>query len=129
MASGAPDFAGWRGVQGDVSFGIDEYKGAEVSRFLLKLYVTGKTPRAEQAIANLKRICEEELKGQYKLEIIDVLEHPQLAEDEKILATPTLIKRLPPPLRRVIGDLSDKDKVLLGLDVWPDAPDPVPEED
>ena len=86
--------------------------------------MTGKTPRAEKAIANLRRICSEELQGLYELEIIDVLEHPQLAEDEKILATPTLIKRLPPPLRRVIGDLSDKDKVLLGLDVWPRTTEP-----
>lgn len=85
--------------------------------------MTGKTPRAEQAIANLRRICEADLNGQYELQIVDVVEHPQLAEDEKILATPTLIKRLPPPLRRVIGDLSDREKVLLGLDVWPDAPD------
>ena len=69
------------------------------------------------AIANLRRICEEDLRGNYKLEIIDVLEHPQRAEDDRILATPTLIKQLPPPLRRVIGDLSDKDKVLLGLEV------------
>jgi circadian clock protein KaiB len=90
-----------------------------VTKYLLKLYVTGKTPRAELAIANLRRICEDELRGEYEMQVIDVLEHPQLAEDEKILATPTLIKRLPPPLRRVIGDLSDKDKVLLGLDVWP----------
>ena len=81
--------------------------------------MTGKTPRAERAIANLRRICDEELRGQYEMQVIDVLEHPQLAEDEKILATPTLIKQLPPPLRRVIGDLSDKDKVLLGLDFWP----------
>jgi circadian clock protein KaiB len=93
-----------------------------VSTYLLKLYVTGKTPRAEKAIANLRRICEEDLHGRYELHIIDVLENPELAEDAKILATPTLIKRLPPPLRRVIGDLSDKDKVLLGLDVWPDEP-------
>jgi circadian clock protein KaiB len=93
-----------------------------LSNYLLKLYVTGKTPRTEKAIANLRRICEEDLHGQYELQIIDVLQNPQLAEDEKILATPTLIKRLPPPLRRVIGDLSDKEKVLLGLDVWPDAP-------
>lgn len=85
--------------------------------FLLKLYVTGASPRAEVAISNLRRICEQELHGQYELEIIDVLEHPQLAEDDKILATPTLIKQLPPPLRRVIGDLSDKEKVLLGLEV------------
>ena len=90
------------------------------SKYLLRLYVTGKTPRAELAIRNLKRICEEELQGRYDLEIIDVLANPQLAEDEKILATPTLIKRLPPPLRRVIGDLSEREKVLLGLDVWPD---------
>jgi len=79
--------------------------------------VTGKSPRAETAIENLERICREELDGEYELHIIDVLENPHLAEDEKILATPTLIKQLPPPLRRVIGDLSDKDKVLLGLDV------------
>jgi circadian clock protein KaiB len=88
-----------------------------VAKYLLKLYVTGKTPRAEAAIANLRRICEEELTDEYMLQIIDVLEDPQLAEDDKILATPTLIKRLPPPLRRVIGDLSDKEKVLMGLDV------------
>src|ERR1041385_6331906 len=92
-------------------------KEATLPNYVLKLYVTGKTPRAELAIANLRRICEEELRGQYELQIIDVLEHPQLAEDDKILATPTLIKRLPPPLRRVIGDLSDKEKVLLGLEV------------
>ena len=88
--------------------------------YLLKLFVTGKTQRAEIAIANIQRICEEELSGEYKLEIIDVLEHPEVAESEKILATPTLIKQLPPPLRRVIGDLSDKEKVLLGLEVRPD---------
>jgi circadian clock protein KaiB len=85
--------------------------------YVLKLYVAGTSPRAEVAIANLRRICEQELRGQYELQIIDVLEHPQIAEDDKILATPTLIKQLPPPLRRVIGDLSDKEKVLLGLEV------------
>ena len=78
-------------------------------------------------MANLRRICEQELRGRYELQVIDVLEQPQLAEDEKVLATPTLIKQLPPPLRRVIGDLSDKDKVLLGLEVRPAAPDPKPE--
>jgi circadian clock protein KaiB len=81
--------------------------------------VTGTSPRTGVAIANLQRICEQELEGKYELEIIDVLESPQLAEDEKILATPTLIKQLPPPLRRVIGDLSDKEKVLFGLEVRP----------
>jgi circadian clock protein KaiB len=99
-------------------------KGGLLSQFLLKLYVTGKTTKAEAAIANLRRICEEELGGKYELQIIDVLEHPQVAEDDKILATPTLIKRLPPPLRRVIGDLSDKHKVLLGLEVRPEATTP-----
>jgi circadian clock protein KaiB len=87
--------------------------------YLLKLYVTGTSPRTEIAVGNLRRICEQELRGEYELQVIDVLKHPQLAEDEKILATPTLIKQLPPPLRRVIGDLSDKDKVLLGLEVRP----------
>ena len=90
-----------------------------MAKYLLKLYVTGHTPRAEVAIDNLRRICEDDLGGRYDVEIIDVLTHPQLAEDEKVLATPTLIKSLPPPLRRVIGDLSDKEKVLLGLDVRP----------
>lgn len=85
--------------------------------FILKLYVTGASSRAEKAIANLQRICQDELRGEYKLEIIDVLEQPQRAEDDKILATPTLIKQLPPPLRRVIGDLSDTEKVLLGLEL------------
>lgn len=89
--------------------------------YILKLYVTGDTPRAQRAIATLKRLCEEELGGQYEMIVIDVLERPQLAEDERILATPTLIKQLPPPLRRIIGDLSDTEKVLLGLDLVPNA--------
>jgi circadian clock protein KaiB len=90
-----------------------------LSAFLLKLYVAGKTARTALAIANLQRICDEELQGRYQVEIIDVIENPQQAEDDRILATPTLIKHLPPPLRRVIGDLSDKEKVLLGLEVHP----------
>ena len=89
------------------------------NQYVLKLYVTGRTPRSERAIANLRRICEADLAGCYDLTIIDVLERPQLAEDEKILATPTLIKELPPPLRRIIGDLSEKESVLLGLDLYP----------
>ena len=91
---------------------------------LLRLYITGQTPRSVRAIANLRRVCEQELEGQYEIAIIDVLERPQLAEDEKILATPTLIKELPPPLRRVIGDLSDTERILLGLDLrLPQKPD------
>ena len=90
-----------------------------MQKYQLRLYIMGQTPRSVMAIKNLKAMCEKELKGQYELSIIDVLERPQLAENEKILATPTLIKDLPPPLRRVIGDLSNKEKVLMGLDVLP----------
>jgi circadian clock protein KaiB len=90
-----------------------------MNKYMLKLYVTGQTPKSERAIQNLRRICEEDLGGRYEVIIIDVLERPQLAEEEKILATPTLVKALPPPLRRVIGDLSQKEKVLLGLDLAP----------
>jgi circadian clock protein KaiB len=90
-----------------------------MERYIIKLYVTGKTPRAQDAIDNLRRICEQELGGRYNLAVIDVLERPQLAEDEKILATPTVVKELPVPIRRIIGDLSDTERVLLGLDLRP----------
>jgi len=90
-----------------------------MNKFKLRLYVTGKTPKSERAISNLKEICERDLKGLYELQIIDVLEKPQFAENEKILATPTLIKDLPPPLKRIIGDLSNSERVLLGLDLSP----------
>jgi circadian clock protein KaiB len=90
-----------------------------MNKMKLTLFVTGRTERSGRAIANLRRICESELKGRYELEVVDVLEQPQLAEDQKILATPTLIKDLPPPLKRLIGDLSDKDRVLLGLALNP----------
>ena len=88
-----------------------------MDKFLLKLYITGKTPRSENAISALHALCDEELAGSYRIEVIDVIEHPQLAEDEKILATPTVIRQLPPPMRRVIGDLTNAEKVLLGLDL------------
>lgn len=88
-----------------------------MDKTILKLYVTGKTSRSRQAVTNLEKICREDLKGQYEISIIDVLEQPQFAENEKIIATPTLVKELPPPIRRVIGDLSDIEKVLLGLDI------------
>ncbi len=86
-------------------------------KYLLKLYVTGQTPRSHRAIVNLRQLCEEELRGEYEMVVIDVLERPQLAEDEKILATPTVVKELPTPMRRIIGDLSDSERVLLGLDL------------
>jgi circadian clock protein KaiB len=91
--------------------------GGCLMKYMIRLYVTGETPRSQMAIANLRRICEQELKGQYELVVIDVLNHPQLAEDEKILATPTVVKELPHPIRRIIGDLSDSERVLLGLDL------------
>ena len=84
---------------------------------VLKLYVAGETFRSQRAVANLRRICEDELGGEYDLAVIDVLEQPQVAEDERILATPTLVKEVPLPARRLIGDLSDREKVLLGLDL------------
>lgn len=86
-------------------------------KYVLKLYVTGLTPRSQDAVRNLKKILNEDYKGVYSLRVIDVVKHPNLAEDDKILATPTLIKILPPPVRRIIGDLSNKEKVLLGLDL------------
>lgn len=88
-----------------------------MNKYLLTLFITGHTARSERAIANLRRICDEELSEAYELHIVDILEEPQRAEAERILATPTLIKALPPPLRRIIGDLSDTEKVLLGLDL------------
>jgi circadian clock protein KaiB len=88
-----------------------------MNKLLLQLYITGQTPRSERAISNLRRICEEYLNDQYEMVIIDVLERPQLAEDERILVTPTLIKPLPLPPRRVIGDLSNIEKVLSELDL------------
>ncbi len=90
-----------------------------MDKFFLKLYIAGQTSKSKRAIVNLKEICEREFKGRYELVVVDVLERPQLAEDEKILATPTLIKELPPPLRRIVGDLSDKEKILIGLNLEP----------
>lgn len=84
-------------------------------KVLLKLYVTGQSPRSEQAIANLRRICEAELQGRYEMSIVDVLKEPEVADQEMIVATPTLIRSSPPPVRRIIGDLSDTAQVLLGL--------------
>ncbi|MFO1153655.1 MAG: circadian clock protein KaiB [Rhodospirillales bacterium] len=88
-----------------------------MSTYVLKLYIAGRTSRTEQAIAGIRDICNHELDGVYDLVVIDVLERPQLAENEKILATPTLVRELPLPLRRVVGDLSDRDRVLIGLDL------------
>ena len=85
--------------------------------YLLRLYVAGLTPRSRTAISNITAICEEYLQGHYELEVIDIYQRPVLAREEQIIATPTLVKRLPEPLRRFIGDLSEKEKVLVGLDL------------
>ena len=86
-------------------------------RYDLRLYVTGMTPRSTEAVTSIKAICEEHLKGRYDLSIIDIYQHPTLAKDEQIIAVPTLVKKLPMPLRHLIGNLSDKERVLLGLDL------------
>ena len=83
----------------------------------LRLYVAGQTPRSLAAFANLKRICEDNLKGRYTIKVIDLLERPQLAEDDQILAIPTLVRKLPLPLCKIIGDLSNTERVLMGLDL------------
>ena len=85
--------------------------------YILKLYLAGNTPNSMTALNTLREILESEFKGVYALKVIDVLKSPQLAEEDKILATPTLAKILPPPVRRIIGDLSDREKVLIGLDL------------
>jgi circadian clock protein KaiB len=85
--------------------------------YVLRLYVTGMTPRCTEAFAAIKAICEEHLQGRYDLEVIDIYQHPELAKDEQIIAVPTLVKKLPAPLRRLIGNLSAEERVLLGLDL------------
>ncbi|HEV2421439.1 MAG TPA: circadian clock protein KaiB [Candidatus Acidoferrales bacterium] len=83
----------------------------------LRLYVAGQTPKSLAAMSNLKRICDEHLKGRYRIEVIDLVKNPQLAQGDQILAIPTLVKKLPVPVRKIIGDLSNTDRVLVGLDL------------
>jgi circadian clock protein KaiB len=83
----------------------------------LRLYVAGKTEKSVTALTNLKKYCEDHLKGQYKIEVIDLLEQPQLAEGDQILAIPTLVRKVPEPIRKIIGDLSNEEKVLVGLNI------------
>jgi circadian clock protein KaiB len=110
-------------------------KGAKVSRasgrvrrarkepiWRLRLYVAGKTGRSAAALENLERICEEHLKGNYRIEVIDLLENPRLARGDQILALPTLVRRLPPPMKKIIGDLSNTERVLVGLDLKAETP-------
>ncbi len=88
-------------------------------KYTLKLYVAGQTPKSLAAFANLKKICEEHLEGRYTIEVIDLVENPSLAQGEQIIAVPTLVRRLPPPLKKIIGDLSDTERVLVGLNIEP----------
>lgn len=92
-------------------------QNADAARYVLRLYVIGLTPRSLAAIETTKRTCEEFIQGRYDLEVIDLSKHPSLAEGEQIIAAPTLVKLLPKPLRRLVGDLSDQERVLLGLDL------------
>ncbi|MHB1261632.1 MAG: circadian clock KaiB family protein [Thermoplasmatota archaeon] len=85
----------------------------------LRLYVAGLTEKSAVALANLRQVCEEQLAGRYEIEVIDLVKHPELAAGDQILALPTLVRRLPPPARKIIGDLSKKDRVLVGLDIQP----------
>ncbi len=89
----------------------------EAELWVLRLYVAGQTPKSIKAFANLKKICEEYLHNQYRIEIIDLLENPHLAKQDQILALPTLVRRLPEPIKKIIGDLSNKEKVLVGLNI------------
>jgi len=86
-------------------------------KYILRLYITGTSPQSTKAIINIKKICEEYLKGKYELEVIDLYQNPGLASSEQIIAAPTLIKKLPLPLRRIIGDMSNSEKVIIGLDL------------
>jgi circadian clock protein KaiB len=101
----------------------EEFEKAAAERdrvkHVLRLYVTGMTPKSTQAIANVRKLCEKYLVGRYDLDVIDIYQQPKLAKEEQIIATPTLIKKLPLPLRRVIGDMSDTARLLVGLDLQP----------
>lgn len=91
--------------------------GADADFYDLRLYIAGQTSRSLAALANIKRICDEHLAGRYRIEVIDLLERPQLAKGDQILALPTLVRRLPEPIRKLIGDLSDTERALVGLDL------------
>ena len=91
----------------------------KLETYILRLYVAGQTPKSMTALANLKKICEEYLEGRYQIQVVDLLKNPQLAQGDQILAVPTLVRRLPVPIRKIIGDLSNTERVLIGLDLVP----------
>jgi circadian clock protein KaiB len=91
----------------------------KLDTYVLRLYVAGQTPKSMTALDNLKKICEEYLEGRYQIQVVDLLKNPQLASGDQILAVPTLVRRLPAPIRKIIGDLSNTERVLIGLDLVP----------
>jgi circadian clock protein KaiB len=95
----------------------NELNLSEVEKWELRLYIAGQTPKSVRAFANLKKLCEEYLHNQYRIDVIDLLQNPELAKQDQILAIPTLVRTLPQPIRQIIGDLSNKEKVLLGLQI------------
>ena len=97
----------------------EDLAAKEKDKWILRLYVAGKTPKALTAFTNLKKICEEQLNGKYSIEVIDLLINPQLGVEDQILALPTLVRKLPVPVRKIIGDLSNTERVLVGLDLLP----------
>jgi len=94
-------------------------KRATTPKWDLRLYVAGQTPKSLAAFANLKRLCEEHLRGEYRIEVVDLLRNPQFAEGDQIVAIPTLVRKLPPPIKKIIGDLSNEERTLIGLDLRP----------
>jgi circadian clock protein KaiB len=94
-------------------------KAGKSDFYRLRLYIAGQTPNSVTAIANLKKICEDKLKGKYRIEVVDLLEKPQLAKGDQIIAIPTLVRRLPPPVKKIIGNLSKTESVIVGLDLQP----------
>ena len=110
MKKNAPHFADARSLEAAAA-------RHAAALYVLRLYITGSTPRSARAISNIRKICEEHLEGRYELEVVDISQHPMLAAGEQIIATPTLIKKLPLPLRRFIGDMSQSDRIVLGLDL------------
>lgn len=96
-------------------------EGDDKQVYSLRLYIAGHTAKSMLAVANLREICEKHLSGRYSIEVVDLLVNPQLAEGDQILAVPTLVRRLPPPLKRIIGTLSDEERVLVGLDLRPNS--------
>src|SRR5512144_2067760 len=96
-----------------------EENGAPAEIWELRLYVAGQTPKSLTAFANLKKICEDHLKGRYRIDVVDLVEQPQLSKGDQILAIPTLVRKLPQPMRKIIGDLSNTERVLVGLDLHP----------